>query len=76
MIDLDHHVLGLGLHFRAKRWLALAVAVAHAIDASMQAGAEEGRRVTPLVSGPTEPEGAGLYEASSTRVALELQIGW
>ena len=76
LIDLDHHVLGAGLHLRAKRWFALAVAVAHAFDATMQAGAEEGRRVTPLVAGPSEPEGAGLYETSNTRVALELQVGW
>ncbi len=76
LIDLDHHVLGVGLHLRARRWFALAVAVAHTLDASLQAGAEEGRRVTPLISAAQEPEGAGLYEASSTRVSLELQIGW
>jgi hypothetical protein len=76
LIDLDHHVLGAGLHFEAKRWLALAVAVAHAFDATMQSGAEEGRRVTPLITAEQEPEGAGRYETSSTRVSLELQIGW
>jgi len=75
LLDLDRHVLGLGLTARRGGWEA-GVGVQHSFRGILWAGGDRSTLLNPLAPEVTEAVGRGRYLSSSTRVVLELGKMW
>jgi len=75
LLDLERHVLGLGLEVR-RGLLRAALAVQHSFRATLEASGEEALLENPLSPEVTEPVGQGRYASSQTRVLVEVGLAW
>ena len=75
LLDLDRHVLGLGLQLALWR-VQLGLAVQHSFKATLDATGRELLLHNPLDSSVTNPVGEGHYSTELTRVLVEARVGW
>lgn len=75
LLDLDRHVLGLGLEAR-RGALRVAIAVQHSFRSELEADGGQALLYNPLDPEVTEVVGQGRFASASTRVVVELGLGW
>jgi long-subunit fatty acid transport protein len=74
LLDLDRHVLGLGLEVR-RGCVKIGLALSHSFRASLESGGQAVLH-NPLDPSLTVPVGEGRYTTSATRFVLQVQLGW
>jgi len=74
LLDLDRHVLGLGLEVR-RGGVDIGLALSHSFRASLASGSRAVLH-NPLDPSLTVPVGEGRYTTSATRFVLQAQLGW
>ena len=74
-MDLERHVMALGLELALKP-IRVGVALAHSFGVPLETEAAGATLDNPVSPTTTANVGHGRYEASATRVLIEVQAGW